>query len=335
MNMEITAEPAATSIDSIGEQSDVAIQASGAVSASNTATAELSPLRSLKSSFLIVSLASVLAILVAFFTYLETSQYSAAKDQITEKLGRMLDSGSILLADATAWKKDDELLLLLAPFLGDPDVISVAVDLSTGRRLAAYGDDLETIEKEMILRRAITHDADGVPARIGTFLVGLTHKRIDRELEERLRNDLILALLIFAAIVMSAYHSLYLSVMRPMRILISAIEGWEIDHDHKPVDWKRNDEFGHLISSFNQMQRRQQYYQEKLRIALERAEGADQAKAAFLAIIGHELRTPLNSVIGFSDLLKSKIADDGDDEQSAYLGNVPPPVEIGSAGIAC
>jgi signal transduction histidine kinase len=45
---------------------------------------------------------------------------------------------------------------------------------------------------------------------------------------------------------------------------------------------------------------------ESLKLALDAAAAASQAKSAFLAAMGHELRTPLNAVIGFSDLLATE-----------------------------
>ncbi len=49
--------------------------------------------------------------------------------------------------------------------------------------------------------------------------------------------------------------------------------------------------------------RQRQALAEQLTIALQRADSANQAKSAFLAVMSHELRTPLNSIIGFSALL--------------------------------
>jgi len=48
-------------------------------------------------------------------------------------------------------------------------------------------------------------------------------------------------------------------------------------------------------------------------------EKADQAKSDFLANVSHEIRTPLNSVIGFSELLSTKISDK---QQSGYLNAI-------------
>lgn len=47
----------------------------------------------------------------------------------------------------------------------------------------------------------------------------------------------------------------------------------------------------------------------ELKIAKEEAEKANRSKSAFLANISHEIRTPMNAVLGFSDLLYSRIQD--------------------------
>ncbi len=60
----------------------------------------------------------------------------------------------------------------------------------------------------------------------------------------------------------------------------------------------------------------------KMRIAIEKAEEADQLKSAFLANMSHEIRTPLNAILGFSRLLINKeISDIQRREYSEYITN--------------
>ena len=49
--------------------------------------------------------------------------------------------------------------------------------------------------------------------------------------------------------------------------------------------------------------------EEELKLAKEEAEKADRSKSSFLANVSHEIRTPMNAVLGFSDLLYSRIQD--------------------------
>lgn len=59
----------------------------------------------------------------------------------------------------------------------------------------------------------------------------------------------------------------------------------------------------------------------QLRIATEKAEGANQKKTAFIASISHEVRTPLNAIVGFSELLLDDTHTDNEKKEFAAIVN--------------
>lgn len=76
------------------------------------------------------------------------------------------------------------------------------------------------------------------------------------------------------------------------------------------------DEIGQLVNIHNGMLRRMQEsgsliasVAADLRRSHEAAHSADRAKSEFLANLTHEIRTPMNAIIGFSELLTSKVND--------------------------
>ncbi|PKQ36953.1 MAG: hypothetical protein CVT59_10270 [Actinobacteria bacterium HGW-Actinobacteria-1] len=60
----------------------------------------------------------------------------------------------------------------------------------------------------------------------------------------------------------------------------------------------------------------------RLRVAAEAAEAASHAKSSFLANMSHELRTPLNSILGFGNIILSRLAGPINDEQERQLGMI-------------
>ena len=65
-----------------------------------------------------------------------------------------------------------------------------------------------------------------------------------------------------------------------------------------------SDELGDLAAAFNEMTEQLQVARRELEQAHAAAQGASQAKGAFLARMSHELRTPLNAIIGYSEMLR-------------------------------
>lgn len=54
-------------------------------------------------------------------------------------------------------------------------------------------------------------------------------------------------------------------------------------------------------------------------VAKETAEAASRTKSSFLANMSHELRTPLNAILGYNQLLRDEISDDGNNQ---YLDDI-------------
>jgi PAS domain S-box-containing protein len=61
---------------------------------------------------------------------------------------------------------------------------------------------------------------------------------------------------------------------------------------------------------------------EELRLEKERLEYASKEKSEFIASMSHELRTPLNAIIGFSEILKMKMAGELSERQMHYVDNI-------------
>lgn len=125
---------------------------------------------------------------------------------------------------------------------------------------------------------------------------------------------LCLLLAIIASIVFSSW------IVKPLRELMDKANRI-IQGENIPLTLERKDELGSLALSLNTMLRYINTRDDNLRnlaasleqkvvlrteelgAALENAEAATQAKAAFLASMTHELRTPMNGVIGTASLL--------------------------------
>ena len=77
----------------------------------------------------------------------------------------------------------------------------------------------------------------------------------------------------------------------------------------------------HLVWVVRDIRERKRIEQLKQQ-AMEDAMRAERAKADFLATMSHELRTPLNHIIGFSEMLETRMFGGLSEKQAEYVGNI-------------
>jgi signal transduction histidine kinase len=143
---------------------------------------------------------------------------------------------------------------------------------------------------------------------------GMVPQPID-ELEARANDVFKIALTVGAAGLLSAVllglliAGAFSSALRNVVSVTRTIRSGDLDSRVGKSSNFTPAEFGELAVAVNQMADHLRDDQAVMVNALHDAKMADRAKTEFLANMSHELRTPLNAIIGFSDMLRQKMAD--------------------------
>jgi len=276
--------------------------------------------RSLSAKFI----ATLTPIFVAVFltcVVVETlHSYEKARQGLTRKLDTLAASQSIILAESIASNDANQLSLMLASIISEPDLIGIAVYGAEGEVMDSFGV-LDTPDTALVKSISVNFTEGDEVRRVGTLKLVMTERNVIQAIHTQLLNHLLLGLALLAAALFASIFAHRRTVVKPLGKLLSAIQESH-GGSHGRVAWESEDEIGRLIGSYNDMQNRLDSYERELKdiqgqleqrvvertrdliTAREAAEQASRVKSKFLSSMSHEFRTPMNAILGFTQILK-------------------------------
>lgn len=246
----------------------------------------------------------------------------------------MTESFADVIWSETKFKDMDKLTSLINAFLSTEKVLAVSIYDKNGHVIKQANKDIannNVLKNVSGIQKTIVESSDHqinviYPIRMldknlaGYLCASYSNTDLKNHKYQQL-TDLFLAVIFcffFSLFTTSIFSSWIIGPLRELTDKANRI----IQGESIPLTLSRQDEIGSLALSLNTMLRYINNRDEKLRefassleqkveqrteeleLALNKAEAATEAKAAFLASMTHELRTPMNGVIGTASLME-------------------------------
>jgi signal transduction histidine kinase len=201
-----------------------------------------------------------------------------------------------------------------------PNVASVSiVELAKGQPQLGSQFEFEHVDAELartdpLYLRTLSHPirVERPPAAaedVGRLTLTFNLKPVFDESRRYRNQGFVLSVVGTLLMVLVVTYAMRRAVLAPMAQVVASSQ--QSDADFVPIKMHQGDEVGQLVKAFNDMRLRQIESVRLLQTARDEAVAANAAKSAFLAMMSHELRTPLNAVIGYSEMLKDELSEDG------------------------
>lgn len=239
-------------------------------------------LQSVQAKFLAYVVPLVLVSTVAVFGFFEWNARISAEEQLRTKLDKMVDIQSAVIAESLWNVADQQIKLILAALLTDPDVVAAEVRDERDRVVAAAGDIERFSTSKFVARKEIFYNYSGQKTHIGELKIAFTDARVASLDGDRFALASLLAGILLVAVVAATLVANRRTIGRPLALLLESINRAQDGGQRQTVAWQSNDEIGRVVSAFNEMQRRQNAYEKQLQASNEELEKRVQERTAKL-----------------------------------------------------
>lgn len=294
------------------------------------------PFKSIRSRFLAINLPIVLMVIITIVAGTEWLHFKSELDRLERDMRTFAASQSIILAAPVSAGDASRVRAAVASTISNPEIRGIGVYDADGVEIDSYGTGLDG-SMGLSLRTNINDaNEDGITT-VGSLVIAMDDAVVFERIQERIFLGFLFGFAAIIATIVAAQVAFGRIVSTPLDKLINVIQSTKSGEKREVIVWDSEDELGRVISAFNEMQVREQHYQEELARATDTLEArviartrdldrarkeaiiANNAKSAFMANMSHELRTPLNSVLGFSQILRSTRDDRWTAKEVDYL----------------
>ena len=224
-------------------------------------------MRSVQGKFLVYVVPLVLISTIVVFGLFEWTARKSAEQQLQVKLEKMIDIQSAVVAESLWNVADEQIKLILAALITDPDVVAAAVYDERDNLVAEVGDAAALENAPYSETQDIIYKSIDQQQRIGSIKISLTDARLAALTRERLVLAGVLAGILLLAVIAATLAANRRIIGKPLELLLESINRSQDDAPRRDVDWQSDDEIGRVVSAFNDMQKRQDAYEKQLRFA--------------------------------------------------------------------
>ena len=220
--------------------------------------------QTIRGKFLRVTIPLIFLTVIGVFSAVELMTYRDALGQLKQTFEGMIVTQSAALS-TPMWNLDyDQIRLSLEAVTANREIVATRIYGENGKLMLATGED-NIAGDHMLLQREIMYDAGAGPKIIGKLEFVATTGIVWEQTKLRLLVAAVIALLAVAMEVAAALFALRRIIGAPLVRLLSSINTTRSGLGREHVEWDSHDELGQVISAFNEMQDRQEAYDQELR----------------------------------------------------------------------